>query len=157
MKKTHQTTSGTLSMKWIAGGIWAFVFFVAALLCIVLRLVWSQGGGIEAEVRGHGIARQVQCARDGAALWTGWTCRVGEIIWAARGNCRSASSRNRRRTPCWRAATGAGANFPSAAICRWTGERRVVSIRHRPEKSSSRRGIRPARVAGGRRRCLSHR
>ena len=32
-------------------------------------------------MRGHGIARQVQCARDGVALWTGWTCRVGEIIW----------------------------------------------------------------------------
>jgi len=56
MKKTHHTTSGTPSMKWIAGGVWAFVFFVAALLCIVLRLAWSQGGGIEAEVRGHGIA-----------------------------------------------------------------------------------------------------
>ena len=81
MKKTHHTTSGTPSMKWIAGGVWAFVFFVAALLCIVLRLAWSQGGGIEAEVRGHGIARQVQCARDGVALWMGWTCRVGEIIW----------------------------------------------------------------------------
>ena len=81
MKKTRQTTSDTLSMKRIVGGVWAFVFFVAALLCLVLRLAWSQGGGIEAEVRGHGIARQVQCARDGVALWTGWTCRVGEIIW----------------------------------------------------------------------------
>lgn len=157
MKKTHYTTSGTLSMKRIAGGIWAFVFFVAVLLCIVLRLAWSQGGGIEAEVRGHGIARQVQCARDGAALWMGWTCRVGEIIWAARGNCPSASSRNRRHTPCWRPATGAGANFPSAAIRRWTGERRVVSIRHRLEKFSSRPGIRPVRVAGGRCRCLFRR
>ena len=83
MKKTHHTTSGTPSMNWIAGGVWAFVFFVAALLCIVLRLAWSQGGGIEAEVRGHGIARQVQCARDGVALWTRWTCRVGEIIWGS--------------------------------------------------------------------------
>ena len=158
MKKTRQTTSDTLSMKRIVGGVWAFVFFVAALLCIVLQLAQSQGGGIEAEVRGHGIARQVQCARDGAALWTGWTCRVGEIIWAARGNCPSASSRNRRHTPCWRPATGAGANLLSAAICRWTGERRVAAcIRRRPEKSSSRRGIRPARVAGGQHRCLSHR
>ena len=87
MKKMHHTTSGTLSMKWIAGGVWAFVFFVAVLLCIVLRLAWSQGGGIEAEVRGHGIARQVQCARDGAALWMGWTCRVGEIIWGGVLKC----------------------------------------------------------------------
>lgn len=70
-------------MKRIVGGVWAFVFFVAALLCIVLQLAQSQGGGIEAEVRGHGTARQVQCARDGVALWTRWTCRVGEIIWGS--------------------------------------------------------------------------
>ena len=87
MKKTHKTTSDSAnqandaSMKWIVGGVWAFVFFVSALLCIVLRLSLSHGGGIEAEVRGHGTARQVQCSRDSLALWTSWTCSAGEIIW----------------------------------------------------------------------------
>lgn len=83
MKKTHKTANqaNDASMQWIVGGVWAFVFFVAALLCIVLRLSLPHGGGIEAEVRGHGTARQVQCSRDVLALWTGWRCSVGEIIW----------------------------------------------------------------------------
>ena len=87
MKKTPKTISDSAnqaddtSMKWIVGGVWAFVFFVAALLCIVLRLSLSHGGGIEAEVRGHGVARQVQCSRDFLALWTSWTCSAGEISW----------------------------------------------------------------------------
>ncbi len=157
MKKTRQTTSDTLSMKQIVGGVWAFVFFVAALLCLVLRLAWSQGGGIEAEVRG--TASPAKCNARAMAPRCGWAGRVGsgKLSGKARGNCRSASSRNRRHTPCWRPATGAGANLLSAAICR-CGERRVAAcIRRRPEKSSSRRGIRPARVAGGQHRCLSHR
>ena len=81
MKKTRQTTSDTLSMKRIAGGIWAFVFFVAVLLCIVLRLAWSQGGGIEAEVRGHGTARQLTCRRDAITPWRRWVCETGNIHW----------------------------------------------------------------------------
>ena len=91
MKKTRKTTSDATnqsndaSMKWIVGGVWAFVFFVAALLCIVLRLSLSHGGGIEAEVRGNGIARQVECTRDRASLGTGWTCRAGDITWENRG------------------------------------------------------------------------
>lgn len=64
-----------------AGTLIALVFFVAALVGIAERIAGSQGGGIEVAVRGNGIARQVQCARDGVALWTGWTCQAGEIIW----------------------------------------------------------------------------
>ena len=65
MKKTRQTTADTPrasrepSMKWIAGAIYTIVFTVAALLGIAQRLAWTHGGGIEAEVRGNGIARQV--------------------------------------------------------------------------------------------------
>ena len=64
-----------------AGTLVALVFFVAALVGIAEHIAGSQGGGIEAEERGYGTARQVQCARDGVALWTGWTCQAGEIIW----------------------------------------------------------------------------
>ena len=91
MKKTRQTTADTPrasrepSMKWIAGAIYTIVFTVAALLGIAQRLAWTHGGGIEAEVRGNGIARQVECTRDGASLGTGWTCRVGDITWENRG------------------------------------------------------------------------
>ena len=75
MKKTRQTTSDTLSMKQIVGGVWAFVFFVAALLCLVLRLAWSQGGGIEAEVRG--TASPAKCNVRAMALRCGRAGRVG--------------------------------------------------------------------------------
>ena len=91
MKKIRQTTADTPrasrepSMKWIAGTIYTIVFTVAALLGIAQRLAWTHGGGIEAEVRGNGIARQVECTRDGASLGTGWTCRVGDITWKNRG------------------------------------------------------------------------
>lgn len=91
MKKTRQTTADTPrasrepSMKWIAGAIYTIVFTVAALLGIAQRLAWTHGGGIEAEVRGNGIARQVECTRDRASLGTGWTCRAGDITWENRG------------------------------------------------------------------------
>ena len=91
MKKTRQTTADTPrasrepSMKWIAGAIYTIVFTVAALLGIAERIAGSQGGGIEAEVRGNGIARQVACTRDGASLGTGWTCRAEDISWENRG------------------------------------------------------------------------
>ena len=67
------------------GTLIALVFFVAALVGIAERIAGSQGGGIEAEVRGNGIARQVACTRDGASLGTGWTCRAGDITWENRG------------------------------------------------------------------------
>ena len=63
MKKIRKTTADTPrasrepSMKWIAGTIYTIVFTVAALLGIAQRLAWTHGGGIEAEVRGNGIAR----------------------------------------------------------------------------------------------------
>lgn len=91
MKKTRQTTADTPrasrepSMKWIAGAIYTIVFTVAALLGIAQRLAWTHGGGIEAEVRGNGIARQVACTRDRASLGTGWTCRAEDITWENRG------------------------------------------------------------------------
>jgi len=91
MKKTRQTTADTPrasrepSMKWIAGAIYTIVFTVAALVGIAERIAGSQGGGIEAEVRGNGIARQVACTRDGASLGTGWTCRAEDITWENRG------------------------------------------------------------------------
>ena len=91
MKKIRQTTADTPrasrepSMKWIAGAIYTIVFTVAALLGIAERIAGSQGGGIEAEVRGNGIARQVACTRDGASLGTGWTCRAEDISWENRG------------------------------------------------------------------------
>ena len=68
-----------------AGTLIALVFFVAALVGIAERIAGSQGGGIEAEVRGNGIARQVACTRDGASLGTGWTCRAEDITWENRG------------------------------------------------------------------------
>ena len=99
-------------MKWIVGGVWAFVFFVAALLCIVLRLSLPHGGGIEAEVRGHGIAHQVQCSRDSLALWTSWTCSAGEIIWE--GQRELPARVVRQKAPYGMLATGdwSGREFP---------------------------------------------
>ena len=103
MKKTRQTTADTPrasrepSMKWIAGAIYTIVFTVAALLGIAQRLAWTHGGGIEAAVRGNGIARQVACTRDRAAPETS----PGKNA----ANCPTASSRKKRRTPCWRLAT----------------------------------------------------
>lgn len=88
-----------------AGTLIALVFFVAALVGIAERIAGSQGGGIEAEVRGNGIARQVACTRDGASLGTGWTCRAGDITWETAANCPTASSRKKHHTPCWRLAT----------------------------------------------------
>ena len=91
MKKIRKTTADTPrasrepSMKWIAGTIYTIVFTVAALLGIAQRLAWTHGGGIEAEVRGNGIAHQVACTRDLASLGTGWTCRAGDITWENRG------------------------------------------------------------------------
>ncbi len=158
MKKTRQTTSDTLSMKRIVGGVWAFVFFVAALLCIVC-CNWRNRRAVALRPKCAVTAPPAKCNARAMVSRCGRDGRVGseKSSGKAHGNCPLASSRNRRPTPCWRAATGAGANFPSAAICRWTGERRVVSIRHRPEKSSSRRSIRSALVAGGRRRYFFRR
>ena len=111
MKKTRQTTADTPrasrepSMKWIAGTIYTIVFTVAALLGIAQRLAWTHGGGIEAEVRGNGIARQVACTRDGASLGTGWTCRAEDITWENRGKLPDRVLPQKHHTPCWRLAT----------------------------------------------------
>ena len=64
-----------------AGTLIALVFFVAALAGIAERIAGSQGGGIEAEIRGHGTARQLTCKRDAITPWPRWVCETGNIHW----------------------------------------------------------------------------
>ena len=64
-----------------AGTLIALVFFVAALVGIAERIAGSQGGGIEAAVRGNGTARQLTCKRDAITPWPRWVCETGNIHW----------------------------------------------------------------------------
>ena len=127
MKKIRQTTADTPrasrepSMKWIAGTIYTIVFTVAALLGIAQRLARTHGGGIEAEVRGHGTARQVHVRATSSRCGRAGGVPSEKLFGKVSGNCPRVSSRKKRRTACWRLATGAGANFPSPVICRWIG------------------------------------
>ena len=163
MKKTRQTTADTPrasrepSMKWIAGAIYTIVFTVAALLGIAQRLAWTHGGGIEAEVRGNGIARQVECTRDRASLGTGWTCRAGDITWENRGKLPDRVIA--QKAPYTVLATGdlSGREFPVTSHLPMGWQTAAACVPRSPKKSFSPPSTRSARTAGGRRKYSSRR
>lgn len=139
-----------------AGTLIALVFFVAALVGIAERIAGSQGGGIEAAVRGNGTARQLTCKRDAITPWPRWVCETGNIHWDNRQlPDRVVPQQAPYTVLATRDLTGHDTAVTSHLPMGWQTAGGLRSPP--PEKSSSRQGIRPAHVAGGRHRCSSRR